>query len=459
MSRILLIAHDPEWQILVKKAIESTDSLTYCSHGRVISSHLKENDYDIILLSLSKIERQEGFSLSLLRQIKRIRPSTPVIVISESKEANIIVEAIKEGAFDFIVKPFQREEILLSIERALENRHLKNEIDYLRREQDIIYNFNAIISSSPAMKRTLATLKKFSQADSTILLTGETGTGKSFLSGAVHFNSGRRKRPFIKINCTNILESLLESELFGHEKGAFTGADKTRVGRLEQGNGGSVFLDEIGEMSLGLQARLLRVLEEKSFERVGGNKTIHSDARIICATNRDPEKQVEEGKFREDLYYRINILRVHLPPLRQRRECIEPLAHSLMEKSCRDLKKKIEGFSPQALDALKSYNWPGNIRQLANVIERAVILEESPFIQVVNTTLPETLHTEAENEASRQSRSHSIKGQEREMIIRALEESLWVQRAAAELLGTSPRALNYKIKKFGIRHTRWRKNK
>ena len=422
---------------------------------------MREKSYEVILLSLSRIERQSRFFL--LGQIKLLSPYTPVVVISKVKEASFIVEAIKKGAFDFIVKPFPKEEILLSIERALESRQLKNEIDYLRREQDTIYDFDAIIASSPVMKKTIATLKKFSQTDSTILLTGETGTGKSFLSGAVHFNSGRRKRSFIKINCANIPEGLLESELFGHEKGAFTGANKTRVGRLEQGNGGTLFLDEIGEMGQGLQAKLLRVLEEKSFERVGGNKTIHSDVRIICATNRDPEQQVEEGKFREDLYYRINILRVHLPPLRERIECIEPLACFLLEKSCRNLKKKIEGFSLRALEAFKGYTWPGNIRQLANAIERAVILEESPFIQIETTTLPAPLYTKAKHNSARvhpehSIPEHSIKAQEKEIIIRALEESLWVQKAAAKLLGASPRALNYKIKKFGIRHPRWRKN-
>lgn len=456
MARILLIEHNPEWRNYVKKAIEPIHSLTHCPNGRALSSRLREENYEIVLLHLFPPEQD---SFNLLREIKRINPSTPVIVISEVKEANIIVKAIKEGAFDFILKPFQREEILLSIERALENRHLKNEIDYLRREQDIIYDFDAIISNSPAMKKTIAMLKKFSQADSTILLTGETGTGKSFLSGAVHFNSRRRKRPFIKINCANIPEGLLESELFGHEKGAFTGANKTRVGRLEQGHGGTVFLDEIGEMSQGLQAKLLRVLEEKSFERVGGNKTIHSDVRIVCATNRDPEKQVEEGKFREDLYYRINILRIHLPPLRERIECIEPLACLLMEKSCRNLKKRIEGFSPEALEALKGYTWPGNIRQLANAIERAVILEESPFIQIENTTLQKPLHTKAKHKSPPAHPVHSIKEQEKEIIIKALEESLWVQKEAAKLLGTTPRALNYKIKMFGISHPRWRKNK
>jgi DNA-binding NtrC family response regulator len=457
MARILLIENNQKWRNCVNEAIEPTHHLSYCSHGKDLSSRLCQENYEIILLSLSQLEKQDRFNL--LGQIKLLSPDTPVVVISEVKEPSFIVEAIKKGAFDFIVKPFPKEEILMSIKRALETRQLKNEIVYLRHEQDIIYDFDAIIARSPAMKKTVATLKKISQTDSTILLTGETGTGKSFLSGAVHFNSLRRKRPFIKINCANIPEALLESELFGHEKGAFTGANKTRVGRLEQGSGGTVFLDEIGEMKQGLQAKLLGVLDEKSFERVGGNKTIHSDVRIICATNRNPEKQVEEGKFREDLYYRINILRVHLPPLRERIECIEPLACFLLEKSCRNLKKKIQGFSLQTLDAFKRYAWPGNIRQLANAIERAVILEESPFIQIENATLQAPLHTKAKHKSAPLHFDHSIKEQEKKIIIKALEESLWVQKAAAELLGTSPRALNYKIKKFGISHPRWRKNK
>ena len=354
--------------------------------------------------------------------------------------------------------PFSKEEMLFSIERALEKRQLKNEIDYLRREQDILYDFDSIIARSPAMKKTIIALKKFSRADSTILLTGETGTGKSFLSGAVHFNSVRHKRPFIKINCANIPEALLESELFGHEKGAFTGANKTRMGRLEQGNGGTVFLDEIGEMKKGLQAKLLRVLEEKSFERVGANKTIHSDVRIICATNRNPEKQVEEGKFREDLYYRINILRVHLPPLRERPECIEPLAHFLLEKNCRNLKKNIRGFSPSVIDAFKKYPWPGNIRELTNAIERAVILEESPLIQIENTTLQAPSQQKHGNNNISDHFASSIDEQKKGIILKALEENHWVQKAAAESLNVSPRVLNYQIKKFGITHSQWRKN-
>lgn len=459
MLRIFLIEDDRKWQAHIQKAVSEKYRLRHSPNVKDFSSCLNQESYDIILLSFSHIENHQKYNLNLLRRIKRVSGSTPVIVISAEKEASIIVDAIKEGAFDFIVKPFQKEELLLAIERALEDRRLKDEVDYLRHEQDIIYNFDAIIASSPAMKKTIAILEKFSRADSTILLTGETGTGKSFLSGAVHFNSCRRKRPFVKINCANIPEGLLESELFGHEKGAFTGASKTRIGRLEQGNGGTIFLDEIGELSQDLQTRLLRVLEEKSFERVGGNSTIHSDVRIICATNRSPEAQVEEGKFREDLYYRINILRVHLPPLRERAECIEPLAGYFLKKSCQNVKKKIEWFSPSVLEAFKRYSWPGNIRQLANVIERAVILEESSLIQMENFTIKELPHKETKEKLNPSHSDHSIKKQEREIILKALEESLWVQKTAAKLLGTSPRALNYKIKKFGISHPRWRKNK
>ena len=457
MLKILLIEQNPKWQNDVKEAIEPAHTLSSCAPGKNLSLCLSQENYAVILLSISKIEKKDSFNL--LREIRTFLPLTPVIVISEVEEAGIIVRAIKEGAFDFIAAPFQREKILLSIDRAVESVQLKNEIDYLRGKQDFIYDFDGIIASSPAMKKITVELRKYSQTDSTLLLTGETGTGKSFLSGAVHFNSNRRKKAFIKINCANLPEGLLESELFGHEKGAFTGANKIRVGRLEQGNGGTILLDEIGEMKQDLQTKLLRVLEEKAFERVGGNRTIHSDVRIICATNRDLEKAVKVGTFREDLYYRINILRVHFPPLRERIECIEPLANFLLEKSCRNLKKTIQGFSPQVMEAFKRYTWPGNIRQLANAIERSVILEESPFIQPENTTLQEPLQTKVKYESPPTCPEHSIKRQEKEIIIKALEETLWVQKSAAELLGISPRALNYKIKKFGINHPNWRKNK
>ncbi|MFN2353789.1 MAG: sigma-54 interaction domain-containing protein, partial [Desulfopila sp.] len=305
--------------------------------------------------------------------------------------------------------------------------------------------------------------------DSTILITGETGTGKSFLSGTVHFNSPRKKKPFVKINCANIPEDLLESELFGHEKGAFTGADKQRVGRFEQASGGTIFLDEIGEMSIGLQTKLLRVLEEKSFERVGGNTTIHVDVRVIAATNKDLGEQIRNGLFREDLYYRINVLPVRLPPLRERTECMVPLAKILLQKYCQSTRREISGFDAEALARIQNYGWPGNIRQLANTIERAVILAESRHITADNLLMPGLVENneegglQDESGATEQKRagreSISLAGQERELILRVLEESLWVQKNAAQKLGISPRALNYKIRKLGITHPHWRKNK
>jgi len=455
MASILVIEESRKWLNHVKKALVPPHDLSCWSDEKDIGTFLKQEEYEIILLSF-QLEKLDSFGM--LKRVKLLSPHIPVVAISEIDEPSLIVKAVKEGCFDFITKPFSKEKIQLSIQRGLENRHLRNEIDYLRHEQDVVYEFDGIVARSPSIKQTIVTLKKFSGTDSTILVTGETGTGKSFLSGAVHFNSPRRNKPFIKINCANIPESLLESELFGHERGAFTGANKTRIGRLEQGKGGTVFLDEIGEMSLGLQAKMLGVLEEKSFERVGGNRTIHSDVRIIAATNKSPEKEVAEGAFREDLYYRLNVLRTHLPPLRERKECIEPLAYHLLDKACRNLKKKIEDFSPEALEVFKSYSWPGNIRQFANTIERAVILEESHRIQVENIILSESIKRESKEEAITHVPVHSLAGQERGTILSALEKSLWVQKEAAGLLGISPRALNYKVKKLGITHPHWRKN-
>jgi DNA-binding NtrC family response regulator len=382
-----------------------------------------------------------------------------VVVTSEAEKPSLVTKALRGGAFDFLPKPFSREKILLTIERAIEDRQLRNEIDYLRHEQDVLYDFSRIIAESQSMRQAIFTLKKFSKVDGTILITGETGTGKSFLSGAVHFNSRRKKKPFIKVNCASIPENMIESELFGHEKGAFEGAVKTRVGRLEQGKGGTLLLDEFTGLRLPLQAKLLRFLEEKAFERVGGNQTIHSDVRIIAASHREPEAQVAAGAFHEDLYYRLNTLRVHLPPLRERRECILPLAHYLLGNICGRLRvSKIRGFARQTLRQFKKYSWPGNIRQLANTIERAVILEESDLIRPKNIMLPDPSSYEEPIPVAPEPAQRSLVSHERETIIQALEDSRWVQKDAAYLLDISPRALNYKIKRLGITHPRWRKN-
>lgn len=454
MTKILIIEESPHWRTFLSSTLSSFYKLGYWPNGKDISTKLRKEHFDAIILDL-QIKREEAFSL--LTRLKSAVPYTPIIVTSDTEKVELVVKALKHEAFDFIPKPYSTERIRLVLEQALQNRSFRNEIDYLRHKQDIIYSFDRIIARSPAMKEVIATMKKFSETDSTILITGETGTGKSFLSGTIHFKSTRRKKPFVNINCTNIPETLLESELFGHERGAFTGANKTRVGRFEQGNGGTVFLDEIGELSLDLQAKLLRVLDEKSFERVGGNRTIHSDVRVIAATNRILEEQLASGKFREDFYYRINVLTVHLPPLRERKECIEPLTYFLLDKSCRSLRKEIDGFSPAVIDMFKAYSWPGNIRQLANTIERAVILEEGHRIQEDNISLPRPIGTPKTE--SKAYTTQPLQAHEKDVVLRALEENLWIQKDAAKRLGISPRALNYKVKKLGITHPRWRKNR
>ena len=395
--------------------------------------------------------------VNILQTLQQLSPNTPVVIIGDPHDTRLIVNAIKAGAFDFLTRPCPPEKIRLALHQALENRSLKNEIDYLRREQDAVYDYNRIIAVSPAMQKVIESIKKLARTDSTILVTGETGTGKSFLSANIHFNSLRRNKPFIGVNCANIQETLLESELFGHDKGAFTGADKIRTGRFEQAAGGTIFLDELCELGLGLQAKLLRAIEEKSFERLGSNKTIKADTRIIAATNSDIESLVGNGSFRADLYYRINVLRIHLPPLRERVACIEPLAHYLIGKLNRSIKKKIHSFDPAVIEMFRQYPWPGNIRQLSNTIERALLLEDDVVIRPGSISLPDIGVRESSGSLSGGLRLSE--DQEKDMIYRALEENLWIQKDAARQLGITPRALNYRIKKLGITHNRWRKNK
>jgi len=453
MFRVLILEEDEHWRTLLLDALTPSYEISFWPHGKNRYEALNSDHYDAIILDL-KTKQQDPFKI--LRWMTSTMPHSPVIITSQTEEAGLVVRAVQQGACDFIAKPFSPARIQHAVHQALDNRGLKNEIDYLRHEQDVIYNFDEIIAFSPVMEETIHTLKKFSRTDSTILMTGETGTGKSFLSGAIHYNSRRRSKPFIKIHCANISETLLESELFGHEKGAFTGADKLRIGRFEQAHGGTLFLDEIGETSLSIQAKLLRVLEERAFERVGGNQTIHPDVRVIAATNRNIAHQIEEGKFREDLYYRINTLSARLPPLRERRQCLEPLANYLLEKICISLKRRITGFSPESIAWMKAYSWPGNIRELANTTERAVILEEGSIIHKKSLSLVDPVEP-----AYTQNVAHSsgpLELREKEIIVKALQESLWIQKDAARLLAISPRTLNYKIRKFGITHPRWRKN-
>ncbi len=453
-ARLLLIGQNEAETRKLADALAADYPISAAPNIQEAAQRLQKKAFSVILFDLA----DDGSHLvSSIESLQEYAPGTPIIVIGHQHDSQLIVRAVKAGAFDFVTKPYTPEKIKLSVHQALEHRSLKNEIDYLRREQDVVYNYEQIIAVSGAMQEVIKNIKRLAGTDSTVLVTGETGTGKSFLSGNIHFNSPRRNKPFIKVNCANIPETLLESELFGHEKGSFTGADKIRTGRFEQADGGTIFLDEFCELGLDLQAKLLRAIEEKSFERLGGNKTIHADTRILAATNRDIEALIRARQFREDLYYRINVLRIHLPPLRERTACIEPLANYLLEKLGRAVKKKIHSIDPEVIEMFRQYAWPGNIRQLSNTIERAILMEDQKVIRKSSVSLPEI--ADLTPRATPPTGLKLSEKEEKELIANALEENLWIQKDAARQLDISPRALNYRIKKLGITHARWRKNK
>lgn len=452
-TAVLVYECPQESRTNIEIALAATSDITFHDDATTFQQEMAKKQYDIIFVN---VHVANGEKISLLEKIDEFTPFTPIIVTCSLEDSDQIDKMLGAGSYDILTHPFSPATIRRMVRKALQKRQQDNELAYLHRTQDIVYSFDRLVAESSNFKAIVRSLKKFAATDATILITGNTGTGKSYLSGTIHYNSPRRNHPFIKINCANIPGTLLESELFGHEKGAFTGADKLRIGRFEQADGGTIFLDEIGEIPLEIQSKLLRVLEDKSFERVGGNKTIQVDVRLIAATNRNLAEQIVAGKFREDLYYRINVLPIHLPPLKDRPRCIMALAHKLLEKAIASTKKRnITGFSDEVIAMIQGYDWPGNIRQLANSIERAVILEEGDTISIASLHIPTPGWTSAPLIPVTQ----PLEVHERELIIKALNENLWVQKFAARSLGITPRALNYKINKFGITHQKWRRNR
>src|SRR5471030_2322174 len=378
MGRILVADdHDALRRGLVRGLTDAGHEVQEASNGNAAIEKLHDSYFDVVLSDL-KMGGSDG--MDVLRTTRALHPTTAVILMTAFGSVNTAVEAMKIGAFDFVQKPFEIEEMELKIEKAIEMRHLKYQVDYLRHTQQDIYNFDRIVGASGALQHVLAIVKKVARSNSTILIRGETGTGKELIAGAIHHNSLRANRAFVKVNCAALQENLLESELFGHEKGAFTGADKQRIGRFEQADGGTLFLDEIGDMSPSTQAKILRVLQEHEFERLGGTRTLRVDVRLIAATNRDLSAMVAEGKFREDLYYRLNVVSIEMPPLRERKDDIVPLASAFIRRFSAELKKKIDGLDADAQKLLMRYNWPGNIRELENAIERAMLLAEGRTI-------------------------------------------------------------------------------
>ncbi len=459
MGRILIADdHDSLRRGLAQAVAEQGHDVEEAPNGNAAIEKLHEGFFDVVV---SDLKMGGSTGLEVLKTAKTLHPASAIILMTAFGSVSTAVEAMKSGAFDYVQKPFEIEEMEVKIEKALEMRRMQNQIDYLRHAQGDIYEFDRIIGSSGALEKVLAVVRKVAKSNTTVLVRGETGTGKELIAGAVHHNSHRAARNFVKVNCAALQENLLESELFGHEKGAFTGADKQRIGRFEQADGGTLFLDEIGDMSPNTQAKILRVLQEHEFERLGGTRTIKVDVRLIAATNRDLTVMVEAGQFREDLYYRLNVVTMEMPPLRERKDDIAALAGFFIRRFSGELKKKIQGLEPDALKLLMRYQWPGNIRELENAIERAMLLAEGVQISVDDLRLGDTGPTGAPRDNASVVKipptGIPLEEVERIALIEALKMSNWVQKDAAELLAISPRVMNYKIKTLGIDFPRGRR--
>ena len=459
MGRILIADdHDSLRRGLAQAVAEAGHDVEEAPNGNAAIEKLHEGFFDVVV---SDLKMGGSTGLEVLKTAKTLHPSCAIILMTAFGSVSTAVEAMKSGAFDYVQKPFEIEEMEVKIEKALEMRRMQNQIDYLRHAQGDIYDFDRIIGSSGALEKVLAIVRKVAKSNTTVLVRGETGTGKELIAGAVHHNSHRAARNFVKVNCAALQENLLESELFGHEKGAFTGADKQRIGRFEQADGGTLFLDEIGDMSPNTQAKILRVLQEHEFERLGGTRTIKVDVRLIAATNRDLTIMVEAGQFREDLYYRLNVVTVEMPPLRERKDDVAALANFFIRRFSGELKKKMQGLEADALKLLMRYQWPGNIRELENAIERAMLLAEGTHIAVDDLRLGDSGPSGSPRDNASVVKipptGIPLEEVERIALIEALKMSNWVQKDAAELLGISPRVMNYKIKTLGIDYSRGRR--
>jgi DNA-binding NtrC family response regulator len=410
---------------------------------------LKLADHADLIITDLRLPGMTG--LDLLAQIRRQNSRTPVIVMTAFGTVENAVEAMKAGAVDFLPKPFSLDHLMAVVTKALEVRALRDENQKLREELGVRYEFDNLVGRSAAMQEVFATVNRVAPTRATVLLAGESGVGKDMIARAIHHHSPRAERPFVKINCTAIPENLMESELFGYEKGAFTGANTTKPGKFEQADTGTVFLDEIGDVPPSIQVKLLRILQEREFERLGSNKTRHIDVRVLAATNVDLRAALEQGTFREDLYYRLNVLPIDIPPLRERKEDIPFLAEHFVKKISKDVGGRIESISEAAIQKLMQYHWPGNVRELENVIERSMVLSQGPVLE------PEDIKTDlaprrapATVDAQFLPDGMTLEQFEQSIIREALNRANGNKSQAARLLGLTRNALRYRLSQMGI---------
>lgn len=443
--RVLVIDDEEVQREMVSGFLKSQgiDALS-CHSGQEAVEAVKKERFDLILTDY-KMPGMSG--LEVLRQVKGINPEVSVVVLTAYGTVETAVAAMKAGAYDYLSKPLDLDELMLLLNRVQERYQLLKENKELKDKLKERYHWGQIVAESGAMQEVLSIVYRVAKSDATVLIRGESGTGKELIAKAIHYNSQRHAFPLVTVNCAALPEALLESELFGHEKGAFTGATAQRIGRFQVADRGTIFLDEIGDLTPLLQVKLLRVVQDKEFQRLGSNSTIKVDVRIIAATNCDLEAALKENRFREDLYYRLNVVPIFIRPLRERRQDIPPLIEHFLLKFSQENKKEITGLSAEARDLLMKYDYPGNVRELENIIARAVVLSRGPII--TSEDLPLHLR-QAPTVEEDMSLPQALAGLERQRILHALEKNDWVQTRAAQELKISERVLRYKIKKYGL---------
>jgi DNA-binding NtrC family response regulator len=446
MKPFILIVDDEETQrIMLKKILvrEGYDVET-ASNGRDALEKFKETSADVVVTDI-KMPDMNG--LDLFHEIKRLNDDTLVILVTAYGSIESAVQVMAEGASYYLTKPIDPNHLKVLIKKALESKNLLEENRQLREEVMSIYGFGQIVGHSNKMQEVYSALKKVAESDATVLLLGETGTGKELAAHAIHHNSTRRDHSFVKVSCASLPETLLESALFGHEKGAYTGADSRQIGMFEKADKGTIFLDEIGDINQNVQIKLLRFLQEKEFERVGSTQSIKVDARVIAATNADLEKAVQELKIRKDLYYRLNVVQIYMPPLRERSEDILLLTDHFLEKHKDKVGGKVKKISPEVLTIFEKHDWPGNVRELENCIERAIVMGKDEVIQP--SDLPAHLYS-INSTLVKSSNSNSLEEVEKDLILKALIKTGGNQVKAAKNLGVSRRTLQYRMGKYGI---------
>ena len=448
----ILIAEDGRSQreLLRDFLKDQGHDITEAGHGRIALEKIKSGYFDLLLLDL-KMPELDG--LQVLEEVKRINPEIDAVMMTAYGTIDTAVQALKAGAADFITKPIELEELLIKINRISEHRTLLKENKILREElREKGLQADQIVYQSAAMDEVINLAGRIARSNATVLIQGESGTGKELVARLVHSLSPRSDQPIIAVNCAALPETLLESELFGHEKGAFTGAIQKRIGRFEEADSGTLFLDEIGDLSAMVQVKLLRFLQEREFQRVGGNQVLRSDVRIISATNQNLQEKVTRGVFREDLYYRLNVVAVAVPPLRSRKEDLSLLIEHFMKKYAIENNKEIQGISAEARDLLLKYNYPGNVRELENIIERAVVITRSSTLTKKDLPFIESPADSPGEEIDRQKPlKEAVEELERNIIVRALAEAEHNQSKAADLIGISERMLRYKLKKYELK--------